>query len=267
LFVKNLENVQGDERDHLIISTTFGPDAKGKFRRNFGPLGSPGGGRRLNVLVTRARHEIHVVTSIPRSAYASLPPIPDGQQPSGVWLLFAYLFFVEQLSEDYETAFRVIQNAGGNERAMIEDHKTRTPSNFSRALAHRLQSAHNTGSTVHWGNEGFCVDLALHHPHRAEDVSLGVLVDTTRFSGNNDAVEWEVFRASILEAQGWKLHRVWTPHFFRDPNGCLRQIVEAAHAAVDAEKHSTPAQQSEPSVITGPSIRDAIAPPQHKDAA
>src|SRR5205823_8263511 len=78
LFVKNLENVQGDERDHIIISTTYGPDPKGKFYRRFGPLGSAGGGRRLNVLVTRAREEVHLVTSIPRETCRSLPPIPAG---------------------------------------------------------------------------------------------------------------------------------------------------------------------------------------------
>src|SRR5207237_6928695 len=83
LFVKNLENVQGDERDHIIISTTYGPDERGKFFRRFGPLGRVGGGRRLNVLVTRARDEVHVVTSIPRSEYLSLPPVPAGADPGG----------------------------------------------------------------------------------------------------------------------------------------------------------------------------------------
>jgi hypothetical protein len=97
LFVKNLENVQGDERDHLIVSTTYGPARNGTFRRNFGPVGKPGGGRRLNVLVTRAREQLHIVTSIPRSEYATLPPIPQGQTPSGTWLLFAYLNHCERL--------------------------------------------------------------------------------------------------------------------------------------------------------------------------
>ncbi|HSU66726.1 MAG TPA: DEAD/DEAH box helicase, partial [Tepidisphaeraceae bacterium] len=102
LFVKNLENVQGDERDHIIISTTYGPDPSGKFHRRFGPVGRQGGGRRLNVLVTRARQEVHVVTSIPAEAYRSLPPVPKGQAPSGAWLLFAYLSYAERLAESYE---------------------------------------------------------------------------------------------------------------------------------------------------------------------
>src|SRR5207248_2647332 len=104
LFVKNLENVQGDERDHIIISTTYGPDAKGKFYRRFGPLGRAGGGRRLNVLVTRARHEVHLVTSIPRESYVNLPAIPEGQSATGAWLLFAYLKYAEQLAALYTEA-------------------------------------------------------------------------------------------------------------------------------------------------------------------
>ncbi|HEX8525302.1 MAG TPA: AAA domain-containing protein [Tepidisphaeraceae bacterium] len=270
LFVKNLESVQGDERDHLIISTTFGTDAKGKFRRNFGPLGAAGGGRRLNVLITRARHEIHVVTSIPRHAYATLPPVPDGVAPTGVWLLFAYLNYCEQLQQDYEIAYRVIQNSGGSERAVVDRRKSKTPSNFAGALANRLASTHSIGSTVHWGNDGFCVDLALHHPAKAEDVTMGVICDTTRYSSQQDAVEWEVFRQAILEQQGWKLHRVWTPHFFRDPKGCLEQIKAEAEAAIESEKRSIPHAAAEK--IAGAEIRESLAniqpaPQQDKDAA
>ena len=98
LFVKNLENVQGDERDDIIISTTYGPDTKGKFYRRFGPLGMAGGGRRLNVLVTRARSEVHLVTSIPVESYRNLPAIPEGQSAGGAWLLFAYLKYAEELA-------------------------------------------------------------------------------------------------------------------------------------------------------------------------
>jgi hypothetical protein len=248
LFVKNLENVQGDERDHLIISTTFGPDRNGKFRRNFGPVGKPGGGRRLNVLVTRAREHVHIVTSIPRSSYASMPPIPEGQSPSGTWLLFAYLAYAEQLSEDYETAYRILKNADAEDRAGVHVKPLKTPSQFAKALASRLASVYNVGSDVHWGNEGFCVDVALLHPTRAEDVTVGVLCDTTRFGGSDDTVEWEVFRTSMLEHQGWKIHRVWTPHFFRDPSGCCDAILKDVEEALANE----PAKEAAEPVVAAP---------------
>jgi hypothetical protein len=102
LFVKNLENVQGDERDHMIISTTFGENEEGKFRRSFGPLSKANGGRRLNVLVTRAREMVHVVTSIPRSEYIKLYDLPPGSQPNGRLLLYEYLKYVERMETEFK---------------------------------------------------------------------------------------------------------------------------------------------------------------------
>jgi hypothetical protein len=176
-------------------------------------------------LITRARDELHVVTSIPRSAYATLPKIPSGSTPGGGWLLFAYLAFAEQLQSEYETAHRILENTPPTQQATVNPRPSRTPSQFARALAAQLVKQHNAGSDVHWGNDGFCVDIAMHHPQRAEDVTAGVLCDTTRYAGSDDPVEWDVFRTSVHESQGWKLHRVWTPHFFRDPNGATAAIV------------------------------------------
>ena len=82
------------------------------------------------------------------------------------------------------------------------------------------------GSDVHWGNEGFTVDVALHHPTRPGDVTAGVLCDGNRFTGAGDPVEWDLFRTAILRNQGWHLHRVWSPHFFRDPAAFARTTEE-----------------------------------------
>jgi len=234
LFVKNLENVQGDERDEMIISTTYGPDANGRFYRRFGPLGMSGGGRRLNVLVTRARHEVHLVTSIPPEFYRSLPPIPAGQSPSGGWLLFAYMAYAEQLAKAYEQSEqqRVAETANGKpaegDAAAVRAQPTKHPSAFALALANTLAARHNTGSDVHWGNDGFCVDLALHHPARRNEVTLGILCDGSRFGQAQDPVEWDIFRTAIHESQGWNLHRLWSPQFFRDPEGCISAILKQA---------------------------------------
>jgi hypothetical protein len=237
LFVKNLENVQGDERDHIIISTTYGPDAKGRFYRRFGPLGQAGGGRRLNVLVTRAREEVHLVTSIPTSIYRNLPPIPPGQTPGGGWLLFAYLRFAEQLAELYEKVHQHFDESALDLSPKVNVRPSQASSLFARALAERLAKDSKVGSDVFWGNDGFCVDVALHHPHHADDVTIGVLCDGSRFSQAEDPVEWDLFRTSILESQGWALHRLWTPHFFRDPHGCTQDIVrESAEQASKAEE-------------------------------
>ena len=191
----------------------------------------------MNVLVTRAREQLHIVTSVPRSEYSTIAPIPQGQTPSGTWLLFAYLNFCEKLAEDYETAWRILKNAKADEQQAVNPRPAKSPSSFAKALAARLVTLHNVGSDVHWGNEGFCVDLAVHHPERAEDVSIGVLCDTTRYA-TDDPVEWEVFRTHMLQMQGWKIHRIWTPHFFRDPNGCMLSIIRDIEAALEQESEA-----------------------------
>ncbi|MFY1828825.1 AAA domain-containing protein [Myxococcus fulvus] len=222
LFVKNLENVQGDERDHLIISTTYGPDRQGRFYRRFGPLGSAGGGRRLNVLVTRARQQVHLVTSIPRDAYTALPPVEPGRQPNGGWLLFAYLQFAESLSQPQ----RAPTPEASTRELVVHERETDAGSTFARALAHHLARRHQVSSDVHWGNDGFCVDVALHHPTSPGDVTVGLLCDGTRYPKAADRVEWDLFRTGVLEGQGWKLVRLWTPHFFRDPEGATTQLLQ-----------------------------------------
>jgi hypothetical protein len=112
---------------------------------------------------------------------------------------------------------------------------SRTPSLFAEQMADSLASVHRLGSDVHWGNEGFCVDLAMHHPDRPGDVTVGVLCDGCRYAGADDPVEWDIFRTGILENQGWTLRRVWTPHYFRDPEGNAKGIVAAADHFVTAE--------------------------------
>lgn len=227
LFVKNLENVQGDERDHIVISTTYGPNPEGRFYRRFGPLAMPGGGRRLNVLVTRARQEVHLVTSIPAEAYRSYDIPPQGSTPSGSWLLFAYLRYAETLQSAYEENHRVLEQAAASE-AQSFVRETRSPSRLAEAMGHRLARKQGVATDVFWGNDGFCVDLALHHPTRAEDVTVGVMCDFARFDLAPDAVEWDIYRCQILKWQGWALERLWSPTYFRDPTRAVNQIMQAA---------------------------------------
>eukprot|EP00752_Nemacystus_decipiens_P013956 g12392.t1 len=210
LFIKNLENVQGDERDHIIISTTYGPNSEGRFYRRFGPLRQAGGGRRLNVLVTRARRQVHLVTSIPRTEYAAAAPIPEGVTPNGAWLLFAYLRYAEQLEGMYDQELKRDPETApnhlvpGNEVAVWPIEPT---SDFALALAKRLAGEQGLGSTAHWGNEGFCLDAALSDERGPGGVTLGVMTDFNRFRYATDPVAWEAYRTAIFRSQGWDLHR------------------------------------------------------------
>ncbi len=232
LFVKNLENVQGDERDHMIISTTYGPDLKGRFYRRFGPLALAGGGRRLNVLVTRARQKVHLVTSIPTDVYRNLPPVEVGRTPNGAWLLFSYLAYAETLAIVYAAEHVRRSQAELAKKGSTREYASRTPSLLARAIARRLGETHGMASDVFWGNDGFCVDVALHHPARPEEVTVGVLCDRSRYDKAEDAIEWDLFRTQILESQGWQFIRTWTPALVRDPEGVLEAIKKAADAKV-----------------------------------
>ena len=228
LFVKNLENVQGDERDHMIISTTFGPDPNGKFRRNFGPVGRVGGGRRLNVLVTRAREMIHLITSIPRTEYSVLPQLESGQTPGGRWLLYAYIHYAETLGRLFDEEAQQREEAKVSATPTVRLNGHGSASRLAVGLANSLVKDHALSSDVPWGNEGFCVDIALRHPERAEDVTIGVLCDMTRFSHAADPVEWDLFRTGVLENQGWKFHRIWSPALYSDPDRHERAIAMAS---------------------------------------
>ncbi len=235
LFVKNLENVQGDERDHMIISTTYGPDLKGRFYRRFGPLALAGGGRRLNVLVTRARQVVHLVTSIPKEVYSTLPPVESGRTPNGAWLLFRYLQYAEELAALYAAEGERLARATVAAQGTINVRQSDCPSQFAEALANHLGNEHGISSDVHWGNDGFCVDVALHHPTRPEDVTIGILCDGSRYDKAEDPVEWDLFRTAILQQQGWEFVRLWAPHFFRDPVTAIVSVQKAADAVAGRE--------------------------------
>jgi HAMP domain-containing protein len=213
LFVKNLENVQGDERDVIVISTTYGPDASGRFHRRFGPLGQVGGGRRLNVLVTRARQRVLLVTSIPRAVYAQAEAIPPQMDPGGGWLLMAYLRYAEAMAR--ANALEQTQTDRSHDRIRFD--RIEPTSSVAMALAPRLQ-AEDRLVTAHWGNPGFCVDIVLERESNtaAATAAHGVLVDFPRYPSAPDPVRWELFRSEILQSLGWRIERCWSPLVVRD---------------------------------------------------
>jgi hypothetical protein len=241
LFVKTLENIQGEERDHVIISTTFGPEPDGSFQSHFGAISQAGGGRWLNVLITRAREKVHLVTSIPRSEYEALPERDSEKPPTGAWLLCAYLKYAEELRQTFQDTAPRKPTDVTSPLGTIQVHPTRYWSSLAVSLGGRMARIHGQHCEAHWGNDGFCVDLALQNPGRPGELALGVLCDMCRFDQVKDLVEWDLFRVAMLEACGWRLHRVWSPGLFMDSARYERAI----HQAVDeAVRRNVPANQS-----------------------
>ena len=179
---------------------------------------------------------VHLITSIPAEQYRSVDALPTGSTPSGSWLLFAYLRFAESLQQLINPT-RVPASAGmtPEEDASIESDSqpavyirpSREASPLPAALGPLL--AHRRGAPVgvFWGNDGFCVDNALHDPEHPEAAELGVLTDFARFGKAPDPVTWDLYRTAMLRGMGWPLHRVWSPLLFRDAGRTLEPLVEA----------------------------------------
>jgi hypothetical protein len=135
--------------------------------------------------------------------------------------------YAERLERLYAVAQERSLAAQAERNAHSEVRAAKSPSGLAAAIGGHLRDEHDLSSIVHWGNDGFTVDAALIHPERPDDVSIGVLCDGTRFTKAADRVQWDIFRAEVLEGQRWRLHRLWSPQFFRDPKGAIAKLRKA----------------------------------------
>ena len=193
-FVKNLENVQGDERDVILFSVGYAPDADGKFAMNFGPLNRSGGERRLNVAVTRAKEQVVVFSSIHGTQI-------DLERTSAVGAahLRSFLEFAEK-----ET---------GNSPAP-DQAASRTEDAFARTVAAFLR---DNGWTVdeQVGASGYRIDLAVRN-RQTGDYLLAIECDGPAYAAQRTARDRDEIRASVLKSLGWHVTRLWSPDWALD---------------------------------------------------
>jgi hypothetical protein len=210
-FVKNLENVQGDERDIIVFSIGYGPDETGAFTMNFGPVGRKGGGRRLNVAVTRARRRVEVVSSFHASA------IREGANES-LASLKGYLDF----------AARGMTSIAG-ELGSIDD----SPVDSIEADVRDLVTSWGYEVDSRVGSSDYRVDLAVRHPDREGEYVLGIECDGPSYDSARTARDRDRLRHGVLDGLGWSVFRVWSIGWYRDRRGesaRLRRALEAALA-------------------------------------
>ncbi len=235
LFVKNLESVQGDERDVIILSCTYGPDTNGKFYRRFGPLALSGGERRLNVIITRARDVVEVVSSIPETEYMTLASAPDGTKPTGSWHFMDYLRYAREVSSSAGiTGQQVLPD--GDESANVPKPKPAAESKSSKVsrsqltdtLAAHLLRQYQLNPVTYLGTEGFQIDMAFPAQSGDQAPSNGIQIDGSRYTKASDAAEWEVYQDGILKSRGWKPTGFWSPQIFRDSQGTIKAMAAEA---------------------------------------
>ncbi len=243
LFVKNLENVQGDERDYIILSTTFAPASNGKFYKRFGPLATTGGERRLNVIITRARYQVDLVTSIPSDVYRGLGSavLPEGKRPNGAMYLMQYICMAEDLADSFQrkvatdSAEEVFDEpALYNEQEVnvipeeVAPHVVSWPCTGPSSVVEHFSKSlleNQTSSVLYYANDGFAVDLALKDSENHKLVTVGYLFDTPRYKRAEDMVEWDYFRRGIFSAVGWEIKSVWSTQLIRDLEGVKKLMI------------------------------------------
>jgi len=203
-FVKNLESIQGDERDVIIFSLGYGKDAKGRMHQSLGPLNRAGGERRLNVAVTRARKALTVVSSI----------LPQDLHPTSAGAELLKRFMEYARSGGSREALTGEEEGGEHplEGAMV------------RALEARGLRAH-----PRWGCSGYRVDLAVEDAHGR--MVVAVETDGPTYRSGPTARDRERLRQETLAKLGWTVHRTWSSDWVRDPDGEADRIARAVESA------------------------------------
>lgn len=207
-FVKNLENIQGDERDVIFISVGYGKDSSGYMAMSFGPLSADGGERRLNVLITRARIRCEVFSSITSDDI----DLERGRS-KGVAAFKSYLQFAQTGNVSLGTS-------------NVKDFDSPFEEEVYRSLK---QLGFDVVGQV--GIAGFFVDLAILDPKKPGRFVIGIECDGTAYHSCRSARDRDRLRQQVLEDQGWFIHRIWSTDWFRAPEESLRKTVAAIEAA------------------------------------
>jgi very-short-patch-repair endonuclease len=223
-FVKNIENVQGDERDIIIFSVGYARDAEGHLRIRFGTLNQEGGENRLNVAITRARKEIVVVCSIEPDELRT-----DSAKNNGPKRLKDYLRYAKFISEcRREGAENILLSLndgfvrGGGANGEIHN-ALLFESPFEEIVYERLRSMGYAIDTQ-VGYSGYRIDLAVVHPDEPSKYILAIECDGATFHSAKSTRERDVMRQEFLESRGWAVERIWSRNWWKNPDRELERI-------------------------------------------
>ena len=213
LFIKNLENVQGDERDVIFFSITFGPDAAGKTTMNFGPLNGEGGHRRLNVAISRAREAVVIYSTL---------------MPEQIELSKVRAAGVRDLKHYLEFAIK-------GPRALVEQSMPTglaPDSPFETAVIRMLRN-HNWEVHPQVGCSGYRIDIGVVDPRARGRYLVGIECDGRTYHSGATARDRDRLRQHVLEGLGWRIHRIWSTDWWLNPEGEVKKILERLQALME----------------------------------
>jgi superfamily I DNA and/or RNA helicase len=214
LFIKNLENVQGDERDVILFSVGYGPDKEGKVSLNFGPINREGGWRRLNVAVTRARYEMKVFATLKADQIDLARTASEG-----VAGLRAFLAFAEKGKTALPNRSRFNSSSS---------------SAFSNMLATKIQQ-HGYHIHTDIGSSTYKIDIGVINPVNSMEYLLGILCDGDSYFKANTTRDREITQPDVLESLGWNIYKVWSADWWENPDKTITRIIEAIKEAESGE--------------------------------
>lgn len=221
VFIKNLENVQGDERDVILFSIGYGPDQDGKVSLNFGPVNREGGWRRLNVAVSRARHEMKVFSTL-RADQIDV----NRTSSEGVAGLKAFLAYAEKGKTTLPLP--TSQQPASEENS------------FENLIAAALRKQGYEVHT-HIGCSAYKIDIAIVDKDNKDRYLLGILTDGKNYYNARTSKDREITQVEVLNTLGWNIHKIWSTEWWEKPAKVMGGIIEAIRLAEAQKARPIPA--------------------------
>ncbi len=243
LFIKNLENVQGDERDFIFFSITFGPDAAGKTTMNFGPLNGEGGHRRLNVAISRAREAVVIYSTL---------------LPEQIELSKVRAAGVRDLKHYLEFAIK-------GPRALVEQSMPTglaPDSPFETAVIQILRN-HNWEVHPQVGCSGYRIDIGVVDPRARGRYLVGIECDGRTYHSGATARDRDRLRQHVLEGLGWRIHRIWSTDWWLNPEGEVKKILERLQALMEEPEQTADEPKEDAATLDAP--EDTVPVPTPED--
>ncbi len=231
VFVKNIENVQGDERDIIIFSVGYAKNEEGKVYNRFGMLNQYGGENRLNVAVSRAKERIIVVSSIEPEELNVANTAQIGPK-----LLKSYLKYVRAVSKNHKVEIdSVVQEINENVNTHVQELGLHFDSPFEEQVYKQLRNlGYEVATQV--GMSGYRIDMAIVHPNDSSNYILGIECDGAMYHSSANAKERDIYRQRFLESRGWTIERIWSRNWWKTPSKEIERIDQKVKELVRSEE-------------------------------
>lgn len=243
MFIKNLENIQGDERDVIILSTTYGPGKDGKFAQRFGPINHSKGYKLLNVIITRAKYKIYVCSSVPEQAFMSYKDflITEGSNNKRA-VFYAYLAYSKAVSEgNNDSRIGILTALSENSTKSNSFNVSKfgeLESPFEEEVYQRLVDEVDESKLIpQMKVSEFRIDI-VYDPQIAGVPKIAIECDGAKYHSSREAYLHDMHRQKILESHGFVFHRIWSTNWWRNPQKETKRLIEFIRSVESSNDHN-----------------------------